>query len=123
MGNIFTGYDTYFNSGTINNTTGVVIDVYGLIEGLGNVTGNGTLVSINLTAKNVQGTSALGLYDVGITNETAYIPIDLVNGTVQIDANPPVISNISATPSFQEISGFRGNAGIFRIEKLQGMPQ
>ena len=60
----------------------------------------------NFTGESITGLSDLSLYDVGITNETAYIPIDLVNGTVQIDASPPVISNVGASPSFQEISGF-----------------
>ncbi len=98
-GDIFSGYDTYFNSGTINNTAGVVIDVYGLIEGLGNVTGNGTLVSIALTAKTVEGTSALGLYDVGITNETVYVSISVNTGTVQVVITSPQISNVVNTPS------------------------
>jgi hypothetical protein len=82
-GNIFSGYSTYFNAGTINNTAGTVVDVYGLIVGSGNVTGNGTFVSISLTAKSVSGTSTLGLYDVGVTNETTYVPISVNNGTVR----------------------------------------
>ena len=57
--------------------------------GPGNVSDNGTLVSINLTSKNVTGLSALGLYDIGITNETEYVSIAVNNGTVQVDATPP----------------------------------
>ncbi|UCF12942.1 MAG: hypothetical protein JSW06_01465 [Thermoplasmatales archaeon] len=98
-GDIFSGYETYFNSGTIYNTAGAVVDVYGLIEGLGNVTGNGTLVSINLIAKNVEGTSALGLYDVGITNETAYVSISVNNGTIEVVITSPQISNVVNIPS------------------------
>ena len=55
-GDIFSGYSTFFNAGIINNTAGTLVDVYGLILGAGNVSGNGSLVSINLTAKNETGT-------------------------------------------------------------------
>ena len=108
-GNIFSGYSTYFNSGTINNTAGTVVDVYNLIIGLGNVSGNGTLVSINFTAKNVTGISTLGLYDVGVTNETAYVPIAVNNGTVQVDATPPEI--IDNSPA----SGTTGDTYTFNV--------
>ncbi len=108
-GNIFSGYSTYFNSGTINNTAGTVVDVYNLIIGLGNVSGNGTLVSINFTAKNVTGISTLGLYDVGVTNETAYVPIAVNNGTVQVDATPPEI--VDNSPA----SGTTGDTYTFNV--------
>jgi uncharacterized repeat protein (TIGR02543 family) len=35
-----------------------------------------------LTAQSASGSSLIGLYDVGITNETTYIPITVTNGTV-----------------------------------------
>jgi len=108
-GNIFSGYSTYFNSGTINNTAGTVVDVYNLIIGLGNVSGNGTLVSINFTAKNVTGISTLGLYNVGVTNETAYVPIAVNNGTVQVDATPPEI--VDNSPA----SGTTGDTYTFNV--------
>lgn len=108
-GNIFSGYSTYFNSGTINNTAGTVVDVYNLIIGLGNVSGNGTLVSINFTAKNVTGISTLDLYDVGVTNETAYVPIAVNNGTVQVDATPPEI--VDNSPA----SGTTGDTYTFNV--------
>jgi len=105
-GDIFDGYTTFFNAGIINNSAGTIVEVYGLIVGTGNVSDSGTLVNISFTGGLLTGISGLDLYDVGITNETAYIPISLVNGSVQIDANPPVISNVSASPNIQEISGF-----------------
>ncbi|UCD13474.1 MAG: hypothetical protein JSW60_07945 [Thermoplasmatales archaeon] len=108
-GDIFSGYSTYFNAGIINNTAGTVIDVYGLILGAGNVSSNGTLVSINLSAKSVTGISTLGLYDVGVTNETHYVSITVNNGTVQIDAtSPEIVDNSPAT-------GTTGDAYTFNV--------
>jgi len=98
-GNIFDGYDTFFNAGTINNVTGTVVDIYGLIMGSGNVTGSGTFVTISCTAKDVSGTSTLDLYDTGVTNETSYVPISVNNGTVQVIITSPQISNVVNTPS------------------------
>jgi len=88
-GDIFDGYTTYFNAGTVNNVAGTVIDIYGLIVGDGNVTDSGTFVTINCTAKDVSGISALDLSSVGVTNETAYVTISVTDGTVQIDATAP----------------------------------
>jgi uncharacterized repeat protein (TIGR02543 family) len=81
-GTIFTGYTTFFNAGTINNTAGTIINVYGLIVGAGGVTNPGTLISLSFTAQAASGTTAIGLFDVGITNDTAYVPITVTNGTV-----------------------------------------
>ena len=108
-GDIFSGYNTYFNSGSINNSSGTIVDVYCLIVGSGNVTGNGTLVSINFTAKNVTGTSTIGLYDVGVTNETEYVSITVNNGTVQVDATPPEF--VDNSPA----SGTTGDVYTFNV--------
>lgn len=106
-GNIFSGYSTFFNAGTINNTAGTIVDVYGLIMGSGNVTGNGTFVSISLTAKSVTGTSTLGLYDAGVTNETSYVPISMNNGTVQVDAtSPEIVDNSPASGTTGDVYTF-----------------
>jgi len=83
-GTIFTGYTTFFNAGTINNTAGTINDVYGLIVGAGGVTNPGILVSLSFTAQATSGIITIGLYDVGITNESAYIPITVTNGTVTL---------------------------------------
>ena len=105
-GDIFDGYTTFFNEGIINNSVGTIVEVYGLIVGAGNVSDSGVLVNISFIGGLISGISDLVLYDVGITNETAYIPISLVNGSVQIDASSPVVSDVSASPGSQEISGF-----------------
>ena len=80
-GTIFSGYTTFFNAGTINNTAGTIVNIYGLIVGVGGVTNPGTLVSLSFTAQAASGSTTIGLYDVGITNDTAYVPITVTNGT------------------------------------------
>jgi hypothetical protein len=108
-GDIFDGYTTFFNSGTINNVVGTIIDIYGLILGSGNVSLPGTLVNINFTGESNGGTSPIALYDVGVTNETVYIPISLVNGTVFVDVIPPVI--VDNSPS----QGYTGDSYTFNV--------
>ena len=81
-GTIFNGFTTFFNAGTINNIAGTIIDVYGLIVGAGGVSNPGSLISLSFTARSSSGTSAIGLFEVGVTNDTAYVPITVTNGTV-----------------------------------------
>jgi hypothetical protein len=90
-GDFFTGYSTFFNPGEIDNTAGRIINIYNLIIGPGNITEAGGLVRINFTAKSYSGTSALSLYDVRLTNESDYIEIDVVSGSVTITGggSPP----------------------------------
>jgi chitodextrinase len=95
-GNLFDGYMTFFNAGEIDNTAGTIIKVYNLIVGPGNVTSAGSFVTINFTARSMSGTSALNLYDVRVTNESDYIDINVVSGSVTVTGgttpppeNPP----------------------------------
>jgi len=83
-GTIFNGYTTFFNAGTINNTVGTIVDVYGLIVGAGGVLNPGTLISLSFTARSASGTSTIGLMDIGVTNDTTYVPITVTNGTVTL---------------------------------------
>jgi hypothetical protein len=83
-GDIFDGYTTFFNDGTINNTAGTIVDIYDLIVGVGSVSDAGTLVSISFTARSTTGVSHLTLTDVGVTNDTEYVPISVSNGNVSI---------------------------------------
>jgi len=106
-GDIFDGYTTYFNAGSILNPAGKIVNIYGLIMGEGNVTSPGTLVEISFTAKSNPGVSGLNLYDVGITNETTYVPITITNGTVLVDMVAPEI--LDNTPS----QGYTGDSFTF----------
>lgn len=82
-GNFFSGYDTFFSEGIINNTQGKIINMYDLILGQGNVTGTGTLVNISFQAIGY-GLSNISLYNVGVTNETMYIPSTSTNDSIFI---------------------------------------
>lgn len=108
-GDIFGGYSTLFNAGTINNVQGTVINIYGLILGQGNVTGSGSLVMLNCTSLSAGGTSTIGLYDVGVTNESSYVSVVVTNGSVMVDTTPPEISDISPA------SGTTGDSFVFMV--------
>jgi len=108
-GDIFDGYDTFFESGTIDNVAGTIVDVYGLIIGAGNVSNPGILVTIGFTAQTVTGVSGLDLYDVGVTNESTYVPLVVSNGSVLVDATPPAFDDNS--PS----QGFTGDFFLFNV--------
>jgi len=98
-GDIFNGYTTFYNYGIINNSVGTIINVYGLIQGEGTVNNSGSLVSISFTAKSTSGVSLLNIYDLGVTNETAYVTKSLANGKVTIN-QPDITHTFSdATPS------------------------
>lgn len=88
-GNIFNGYNTFFNKGNINNTAGKIENIYNLILGQGNVTESGTFIRVKFTAKQNMGTSLIDLYDVGVTNEQAYININVNDGYVTIGNSLP----------------------------------
>ncbi len=83
-GNIFDGFTTFFNDGAINNNQGTIKGIYNLIIGSGNTSTNGTLVEISGTALNNFGFIDIELYEVGLTNESAYIPLSYEDGTIVI---------------------------------------
>jgi len=84
-GDFFEGYATFFSPGIINNSEGTIINIYNLIVGKGNITHNGTLVTINFTAKDKIGASEINLHNVGLTNESTYIPVAVYNGSINIE--------------------------------------
>jgi len=85
-GDFFEEYLTLFNPGIINNTDGRIINIYGLIVGReGNISDSGAVAVLSFRAKDVVGATEIGLYDAGIMNETMYLPLNVVNGTVMIN--------------------------------------
>ncbi|UCF12941.1 MAG: PKD domain-containing protein, partial [Thermoplasmatales archaeon] len=89
-GDIFDGYTTFFNAGTVDNNAGTLVDVFGLIMGSGNVSDPGSLVTISFTAKDNSGTSSLDINGVGITNESGYVSVNVYDGSVTVQGtNPP----------------------------------
>jgi len=84
-GDFFNGYETFFNSGTIDNTGGIIDDIYNLIIGPGNVSDPGNFVVVNCTAKDNSGISSLDLYEVGATDEAGFISISVDDGSATIE--------------------------------------
>ena len=93
-GDFFTGYDTFFNNGTIDNTEGMISDVYGLIVGAGTVDSSGVLISLSCTVVS-EGSCAVEITNVGLTDESAYLSINTVNETITIDQSDPEVSGES----------------------------
>jgi Cohesin domain/Putative Ig domain/Dockerin type I domain len=95
-GNLFSqkGANTFFNSGTIDNSTGTVINVFNAIIGNSNVSTQGTFIIINATAIGITGTSGINLSNVKISdpNGLPVMPYP-ANGTLLIN-DPPVLSAI-----------------------------
>ena len=83
-GSFFDGYSQFFNDGTIDNDAGTVTGIYNLIVGPGNVNSEGSLIEVTASAHSHFGSVAIELYDVGLTNETNYIPITTDDCTIEI---------------------------------------
>jgi PKD repeat protein len=102
-GTFFDGYNTFNNSGTIDNANGEVTHIYGLIMGNGNVSSEGSLISISYSAKQIGGLSFVNISDLGITNETQYLSSSLSNASVTIQDNIS-ISNEQPTDASSSVS-------------------
>jgi chitodextrinase len=106
-GNLFVGYATFFNPGTIDNTAGTIVNIYDLIVGPGNVTNAGTFISVNFAAKSTSGSTTFALYDLGVTNEADYIQVNVTTASVIVEGlstesrNPPFSGPPYIPPSLQ----------------------
>ncbi|MCD6573242.1 MAG: right-handed parallel beta-helix repeat-containing protein, partial [Thermoplasmata archaeon] len=92
-GDLFNGWDMFFNNGSIDNINGVINDVYGTIivpEGINHA---GTFAKITFKAKK-EGISYLNLSDVIVSdaNATAVV-IEIHNGSVEISFHPWDLNN------------------------------
>lgn len=105
-GDIFEGYSTFFNPGNINNNQGVITNIYGLIIGQGNVSNQGSLLTVTFHAKSNIGLSIISLLNVGVTNELGYITIEKQNGEITIydTASSHVFSSINPANKSQNVA-------------------
>ncbi|MCD6572776.1 MAG: hypothetical protein J7K95_01610, partial [Thermoplasmata archaeon] len=89
QGNLFNGYDTFFNNGSIDNINGKINDIYGaIIVPGGNVSNYGTFAKITFRAKK-EGVAYLNLSDVMVGDVNAEaVAIEIHNGSVEIIAHP-----------------------------------
>jgi hypothetical protein len=85
-GDFFQTYDTFASPNkTIDNTNGTIQQVYELILGpIGNITENGTLFFLNITASNTIGSTTIALKDCGVTNETRYLDLSVKQRTITV---------------------------------------
>ena len=100
---------TTYGAGNINNSEGYVTFFYALNPYGANVSGSGTLATINFTTNlsAAESTFALTLTDVLLLNGTgSNIPIDEVaHGTVTISAPPRAILDTGSAGTYPSISG------------------
>lgn len=96
-GDFFSGYPTFFNEGVINNKDGTVSKVYNLIIGQGNITEQGSFIRVFLKAKE-SGSARIDFKNLGICNETQYIPSASYYGTVYVLNRPGGSSSGGGTP-------------------------
>jgi hypothetical protein len=72
---------TFFNAGIINNNTGEITNIYNLIVGPGNVSWSRTVINITFKAVSY-GRCNINITRLGATNETMYIPANIVNASI-----------------------------------------
>jgi hypothetical protein len=89
------GANTYFSSGTINNTAGTITGVAGAITSPGQtVSTSGTFTVITFTAGTTKGTSTLILSNVIVGDINGQsVSVNIVNSQIATD-HPPVITAI-----------------------------
>lgn len=79
------GRSTFFNSGTIDNPLGRVVNISGAIIGQYNVSTSGTFITVNAVSNGKTGTFPVNLSNVKIvTQEGYYVPFSINNGSVLI---------------------------------------
>ncbi len=97
------GATTIFDAGTIDNSQGIVTDVYALILGKSNITTSGILANINLVALNNSGTCTFEMSNVIISNSAGQsLPITVSNGNADV-------GDVTTTPTDGDANG--GGAG------------
>ena len=101
LGNFFKEFNNFSNLGTIDNTQGYVTDIYGLILGSGTVSDEGILISFNCTVNdlNSNSSSIIGLYDLGVTDDSSYISSISINGSIFVNISRSEPRILSPNPS------------------------
>jgi uncharacterized protein YjdB len=102
-GNFFKqeGAKTYFHSGVMNNSTGLIVNIFSVIIGPKNVSRSGTFLIINATAIGSSNISWINLSNAKISDPNGIsAPLKLINGTINISktVNKTLNSTISESP-------------------------
>lgn len=107
-GNLFNqeGDSTLFNTAaSIDNSEGIVSNVFGLIIGKNNITTPGVFSTIDLTAANISGICTFELSDVIISNSAGYsLPTIVQNGNA-------AIGDVTTSPDVNTGSSGGGGGG------------
>jgi hypothetical protein len=101
-GQLFEPYDTFFNSGTIDNINGTITNVYGLtVPASNNITDPGYFCNISFTVQQKSGTSDLILDGIVITDAVGDpVSVEVNNGEVIVlDTSPPQIADLTVITS------------------------
>jgi len=86
-GDLFTGFNTHFNNGTINNANGTIQGIWGVIAdvGGGSITTPGTFAEVTFTAGMTPGPTLITISHALIgTPEATSVQINIYHGTVTI---------------------------------------
>lgn len=89
IGDFFDGFTTFSSTGTVDNANGLINHVYALIIGDGDVSDEGVLFTFNVTAFSTIGdkNSLVQVFDMGITNETSYLPLTTENLSLTVNTS------------------------------------
>lgn len=83
-GSFFQEFLTFFNPGFIDNSNGTIKDIYGvLLNRTGNISEEGVLCTVSFTALR-EGEARISVFDEGVANGTAYVPLDTADGSVNV---------------------------------------
>jgi len=128
------GWDTYFSPGVIDNEAGTIKGVAGAITRPGeNTSTKGVFAKIKMTARSINGSSALNLSNVIVGNiEGESVPIRVTDGNIIIGAGIPNIAwntTISAKNQLEPvivgmhpnaIDGYDSEYDVFAQTPVQG---
>ena len=84
QGDFFQSYPTFYSSGIIDNVNGTIRNLYALVLGQGCVNEAGTILILHCNTTGELGLSSIVFNKPGVTNDTGYVSLDVVNGSVQV---------------------------------------
>ncbi len=104
-GNLFNEYQTYPHNSSIDNVNGTIEYIYNLIIGQGNTTEEKIAITLQMKIKNKTGESNITLTNVGVTNETEYVNLTVLNGYVTSNESfPPWDFNEDGIINYLDVS-------------------
>ena len=84
---------TFFNNGSINNSSGKVVNIFDVIIGKTNVSTPGTFIIINITAIGSSGVSGINLSNVKVSDPNgSSVSLNVINANIRIGGGITVIS-------------------------------